>query len=169
MLHRTAQERGIPFGHLRLADPIYAAQFELYRIAGLPLRDCLQQDGALLGLLGRELRRINPVVLRDAAVAALARLEGGGVLQHGLVVCDDMRPQDVAFMRELKFRFVAVVAPNDTTVERCRRRGDLTLAMEMDSSGCDYSEVEADCVIVNRGLLEELEARVESAIWARIE
>lgn len=161
-----AGELDLVVHHLRLADPLYHAQGEIYRLSGRPLADTGLQDGRLLNLLGVEMRRINPNVLADHA---RTRLVGIGQLldsQPGrhAVICDDMRPPDASFMRELGFAFVEVGVPRDTAVQRRLLRGDMTLGAPDDPNELGLESLEFMARLDNGGSLDDLTVSVR-AFW----
>lgn len=161
-----AGELDLVVHHLRLADPLYQAQTGIYRLSGRPLADTGIQDGRLLNILGVEMRRINPNVLADHArtrLVALGQLLDSQPGRHA-VVCDDMRPTDASFMRELGFAFVEVGVPRDTTVQRRLLRGDMTLGAWDDPNELGRESLEFSARIDNSGSLEDLSASVR-AFW----
>ena len=163
---RLEDELEIRVHHLRLADPLYRAQSEIYRLSGRPLAETGVQDGRLLNILGIEMRRINPNVLADHA---RTRLVGIGQLleaQPGrhAVVCDDMRPPDASFMRALGFVFVEVKVPRDTAIRRRLFRGDMTLGASDDPNELGLESLEFAARIDNSGSLDDLTASVR-AFW----
>lgn len=163
---RLSSELGLVVHHLRLADPLYEAQSEIYRLSGRPLVDPDLQDGRLLNVLGIEMRRINPNVLADHA---RMRLVGFGLLLDSrrgrhVVICDDMRPPDAPFMRELGFSFVEVVVDADTAIQRRLLRGDVTLGASDDPNERGLDAIEMAARIDNIGSTDDLVAHVR-AFW----
>lgn len=163
---QAAADLGFTVRHIRLADPLYAAQDAIYRLAGRTLRDPSVQDGRLLNLLGIEMRRINPDVLADHARAELASLGRDITTRPGphAIVCDDMRPPDAPFLRELGFEFVRIQVDASATQDRRRRRGDLTLGSLDDPNELGVEELPATLAIDNTGDLDALTSAVQ-AFW----
>lgn len=164
-----AGELGLVVHHLRLADPLYQAQNRIYRLSGRPLADTGLQDGRLLNILGTEMRRINPNVLADHArtrLVGIGRLLDSQPGRHA-VVCDDMRPPDASFMRELGFDFVEVGVPGHAAVQRRLLRGDMTLGALDDPNELGLESLEFAARIDNSGSLEDLTASVR-AFWTSV-
>lgn len=155
---RLAPDFGLAIHHLRLAEPLYAAKDEIYRLAGRPLLDSGVQDGRLLNVLGVEMRRINPDVLADYARSRLACLGEALESTSGLhaVICDDMRPPDAPFMQDLGFEFVAVRTSAPIAVARRKRRGDVTLGSLNDPNEVGFEALEVSTTLNNDGTLESL-------------
>lgn len=163
-----AGDLGLDVHHLRLADPLYAAQKEVYKLSGRPLVDDELQDGRLLNMLGVEMRRINPEVLADHARAYMLRISGmleGGLGRH-VVLCDDMRPPDAAFMRDLGFEFVEVRTPPAFAARRRRLRGDVTLGSENDPNEVGIQAIEVIAHLDNDGDMDQLTTAV-AKFWTR--
>lgn len=155
--------------HLRLADPLYQAQDEVYRLSGRPLQDTAVQDGRLLNILGIEMRRINPNVLADHARTRLIKIGQAIDAQTGrhVVMCDDMRPTDAPFMRELGFSFVAVSVSPETAAKRRSLRGDVTLGDVNDPNELGLETLEFVAKLDNSGSFDDLAATVRE-FWAGV-
>lgn len=162
-------ERGFTIHHLRLADPLYWAQADVYRRAGRPLENLDMQDGKLLNMLGSEMRRINPDVLADHAREAVGRvlriIEVSSSQPH-VILCDDMRPGDAWFLEELGFRFVAIKVTDDLSRARRRLRGDLSLGALDDATEHGFENLSFMDSIDNGGSLTELE-RCTEEFWKK--
>lgn len=161
-VRRLSQELSEDFDltihHLRLADPLYSAMSQIYRLAGLPLVDDNVQDGHLLNILGVEMRRINENVLADHARARLRAIALQIEVKPGrhAVICDDMRPPDASFMCALGFRFAEVTSPVGVAVHRRRLRGDITLGSLDDANEVGVDRIDCSEQIDNSGTLDEL-------------
>lgn len=155
---QVASSLGFTLHHFRLADPLYEAQTEIYRIAGRPMIDVSLQDGRLLSVLGVEMRRINPTVLADHARARMLQISRAGAEASGnhIIVCDDMRPPDAEFMRDLGFSFVLVQTTAQESLARRKIRGDLTLGSTDDPNEQGLAGLQFDHVIENNGSVEQL-------------
>jgi hypothetical protein len=130
LLEEICRERAISFRRIRLAEPLYDCQAEIYRIAGRPLANRYVQDGELLNFLGLHLRKINGTVLIDRfreRVGERPSAQSGTLL---LTVCDDMRAPDAPSLETMGFRFVRVVADPARCRQRREQRGDMALGSE---------------------------------------
>jgi cytidine deaminase len=159
LLEELCSERRASFYRIRLADPIYQCQAEIYRIAGRPLSEFYVQDGELLNFLGAHLRRINPTVLiesfssrLDSIMTDLKQTSNG----HALIVCDDMRMSESAFMLKEGFSLVRVDAPHEVCRLRRASRGDMTLGSEHHSTEMGLDDVKPNAVIENNSTIESL-------------
>ncbi|WP_455834128.1 hypothetical protein [Pseudarthrobacter siccitolerans] len=155
----VARDLEFQLQHLRLADPLYAAQEAIYAIAGSPLSSPDTQDGELLNMLGTHLRRINPRVLEEHATARILELVAAPSRQSGkrsVLICDDMRPTDAPFMRRLGFKFVLIDIPEKMSVDRRETRGDLSLGSLSDPNESGVMGLESDFVIDNSGDVSQL-------------
>lgn len=165
-----AIERGFTLHHLRLADPLYWAQADVYRRAGRQLENPDMQDGRLLNVLGSEMRRINPEVLADHARETVGRLQRRIELspsQPHVILCDDMRPADAWFLEELGFRFVGVKVAAGVSSARRRLRGDLSLGALDDVTERGFDELPLMDSIDNDGSLADLKVCVEE-FWQKV-
>jgi hypothetical protein len=154
---------------LRLADPLYLAQADVYRRAGRPLDNPDIQDGRLLNVLGSEMRRINPDVLADharEAVGRMQRLIEGSLSQPHVILCDDMRPGDAWFLEDLGFRFVGIKVTADLSLARRRLRGDLSLGGLDDVTELGFDELSLMDSIDNDGSMADLQRCAEN-FWQR--
>jgi len=139
---------------------LYRCQAAIYEIAGRPLTDFYAQDGELLNFLGGHLRKINGNVLLDDFDHRLRKELGtleGARGTGALIVCDDMRPSEAAYLKSRGFGFVRLDAPPAICAERRQARGDMTLgaADHVTERGLDAAL--ADHVISNTGTLEALQ------------
>lgn len=156
----------IPCQRIKLAQPLYQVQTEIYRLAGRPLASMYEQDGALLTFLGAHFRKINPNSLIEAFATAVRSAEThvGPEAKH-LIVCDDARPIDLSALREMRFIHWRVSAPASVCRERRVQRGDLTLAdaTHVVESGHDDG-IEVDYELDNSSGLEDLRLKVNRAL-----
>jgi hypothetical protein len=151
---------GFALEHLRLAEPLYQAQAELYRLSGSQLGDESVQDGHLLNVLGVEMRRINPDVLKDHALRRLSRLDSLDEGSVRVVICDDMRIRDAGYMRDLGFRLVGVVVSEEVSESRRRARGDLTLGSLSDPNELGWQRASCETFIDNNSDLDAFRWRI---------
>ncbi|MQY28791.1 ATP-binding protein [Nocardia aurantia] len=172
LISAHCETSGVKCSRLALAEPLYKAQAELYKIARRPLADPEVQDGELLALLGRQLRRINPTVLTDDFSARLHDLITDISLEkydRYVVVCDDMRYPDWAALGRLEFVPVRIYATEDDCDIRRRLRGDINMVSSASwtEHGLDMipyvhtlnnTGTIADLAMAVTGLLEELSA-----------
>lgn len=155
VLERLCAERALRFHRLRLAEPLYACQQEIYRIAGRPLADRSVQDGVLLNFLGAHLRRINPTVLTDDFRRRLEALP-----DDGLVLCDDMRAVDAPSLRTLGFVFARIRAPSSLCLTRRAARGDLTVGAASHATEGGLETLDSDYVVDNDAAMSALRERL---------
>ena len=160
-------ERGRAVVVIKLAEPLYELQNLIYSYCGKPLHDRYRQDGALLNFLGAHLRSINPDVLanhftsRQRAAEDAASQAGDERL---VVVCDDMRPVDVPFMRARGFTIVRIDAPRDARERRLAGRGDTTRGSSSHSTEIGVEETEHDLLVTNDGSLAALRASLADMV-----
>jgi cytidine deaminase len=155
----VARDLGFQLQHLRLADPLYAAQEAIYGIVGAPLDTPDTQDGELLNMLGVHMRRINPRVLEEHATARIRELTAAPTRHPGngrVLICDDMRPIDAPFMKRLGFKFVFIDIPATVSVDRRESRGDISLGSLSDPNECGVAGIDHDFVIDNSGDVSDL-------------
>lgn len=152
---------GIGYHRLGLAEPLYRAQAQLYRLARRPLEDPHTQDGELLAILGRQLRRINPTVLTDDFADRLhsltATLSSDHRARH-LIVCDDMRFLDWAALEQLGFLPVQVYANERDCDTRRRARGDISVVDRTSWTEQGLEKIPTAHTISNTGSIEDLTA-----------
>ncbi|MFD5423812.1 hypothetical protein ACFWJT_38075 [Streptomyces sp. NPDC127069] len=119
---------GVEVVRLRLAEPLYEAQWAIYVMAGRPLADETQQDGQLLNMLGTQMRRINPDALTDPFTFRARQAEKES--PNAVLLCDNLRAPDVETVTGLGFRLVEITAPSDLRRSRRQERGDLSVGDE---------------------------------------
>lgn len=142
----------------KLADPLYEAQNQIYKICNVD-KDFYSQDGILLNFLGQHMRSINPNILKDYMYK---RLEES--LNVDLLFCDDIRPLDIGFMKSYGFLIIKIVADEDITYERRKLRGDLTMGNAKHKTERGLEDAEFDYVVENNGTLEEYKNKVVSLL-----
>ncbi|MDP9988318.1 hypothetical protein QMY03_08835 [Arthrobacter sp. KFRI-F3372] len=155
----VARDLDLQLQHLRLADPLYAAQEAIYAIAGAPLDTPDTQDGELLNMLGVHMRRINPRILEEHATIRIRELAAAPNRHPGnsrILICDDMRPTDASFMRRLGFKFVLIDVPPNVSVDRRENRGDISLGSLSDPNERGVAGIDHDFVIDNSGDVSRL-------------
>jgi dephospho-CoA kinase len=167
LLNAICDDQQIVFRRLRLAEPLYQCQDAIYRIAGRPLDDQDVQDGELLNFLGSHLRKINRSVLTDAFAKQLYALLNSldqSDQDRVLVVCDDMRATEAAFLRTEGFVLVRIDAPSKVRRRRLASRGDRTLGAEDHPTEAGVDAVRADATIHNDNTMAELRDQLKSII-----
>lgn len=161
---RTIQKRrpALSLNLIRLADPLYQAQHEIYKICKRE-KEFFSQDGVLLNFLGQHMRRINPNVIRESF---LSRLQPAP--QADLTICPDVRPIDLAFIKQAGFFVLQITADPLVAQERRKKRGDLSLGSSSDPMEPPaHLFPEADAHIANDATLEEYEQRIAELLKNR--
>lgn len=140
---------------VKLAEPLYRLQGEVYRVAGRPIEH-YAQDQLLLEALATHLRRISASALVDDFVRRLDAVRADVVLN------DDLRDPwtDWPALRQLGFRVVRVVASRETRAARLAGRGDVASLLDS-ASTAELDRIEPDELLENEGSLAELRAAVE--------
>lgn len=140
---------------IRLADPLYEVQNYIYRICG-KIKDAQSQDGILLNFLGKHMRQINPDVLKQHFFHILEQSE----FRADLVICSDVRPQDVPFVRQKGFHIVQIVADPELALERRKKRGDLSLGNPTHCTEKGGASDFYDTQVINNSSLQEFEEKI---------
>lgn len=176
ILRDYAQQEGYLFFHLRLAEPLYAAQAHIYNLAGKPLDDPYRQDGIVLSFLGAEMRRINPDLMKNSAITQLHSFaDRQPEEQPTLIVCDDARPADLSFLSTLGFSIVSVTASDELTRQRRHLRGDISILQGEDPNDTDtsfktdlkelaWNNSETPLIVRNTGTMQELRQQIRN-LW----
>jgi len=128
LIEEIGKINGIYIKRIKLADPLYKAQAQIYKIAGKKI-DFYSQDGELLNFLGYYLRKLNPSILLnefDKQIKDFEDMHQLSPIRDGIVLCDDMRSPDFQFMMDNKFLMVRVIAENSLCSKRREQRGDLS-------------------------------------------
>lgn len=164
-LDEAVRSAGAVGVRLKLAEPLYGLQSEVYEICGRPLPDPYRQDGKLLAMLGQHLRRINPTVLTDDFRRRLQhRVRGLPEDAQVIVICDDMRPVDAAAMHEMGFEMTHVLCTQQISSRRIIDRGDLAVEDGVQPLEAGIPLLSADHVIKNDGDIEDLIRNVEEFV-----
>jgi hypothetical protein len=142
-----ADDRGLRHARVKLAQPLYQLQAEVYRVAGVELR-AGAQDQLLMEHIAEALRRIRPESIVDSFFARLRDVDAD------IVINDDLRDPDVdaPALRREGFRIVRVVADPRIRESRLADRGDLTRS---DRSTAELDRIEPDVCLLNNGSLAE--------------
>jgi dephospho-CoA kinase len=143
------------FSHLKLsliqlAAPLYEAQNAIYQICGKEKGPDVQ-DGVLLNFLGQHMRLINPYVLKESFLRILEKS------QADLIICRDVRPLDVPFVREAGFFIVNIATDPSLCLERRKARGDLSLGASNHKTEVGLSAELYDTQIMNNSTLDNFE------------
>jgi cytidine deaminase len=155
-------QRGIASEVVKLADPLYRLQAEIYRTAGTEIGR--RQDQKLLETLASVMRGINR---RSIVEDFLRRYRG---ISAPVVLNDDLRDPDVDYpeLRRLGFRFVQIKALDSVRGERLAARGDVRIILHSRLDG-PLQRIEPDYCIDNSGIsLEALRAQVASFVDAHL-
>ncbi|MFF0491682.1 ATP-binding protein [Nocardia sp. NPDC004068] len=163
LIAQRCQVAKVEFHRLSLAEPLYHAQTEIYRLARRPLEDPHVQDAELLAVLGQQMRRINPSALiddfSDRLQVLLARVRSRS--GRHIILCDDMRYHDWKALEQLQFVPVKIFATPEDCADRRRMRGDISSV-----SGIPWSEQGLDGItpahtLANTGSLDDLAVAIE--------
>jgi dephospho-CoA kinase len=138
---------------LKLARPLYDAQESVYRLCGI-VKPYEVQDGELLNFLGAHMRKINPKVLENSLKARIKDIN------EGIIVCDDARPKDVGYLKELGFVIIEILATPRIAEERRKLRGDLTLGSSKHSNKIRQRSSECDFKVINESTLDDFRNEV---------
>lgn len=146
---------------IRLADPLYKAQEAIYKICK-KTKDFDSQDGELLNFLGLHMRKINPEIIKESFINTLQSCDPN----VDFTICSDVRARDVPFVREAGFIIIHIEADPDITLERRKKRGDISLGKtnHETESGIDPSLY--DYQIINNEGLEEFQLKIKKIISA---
>lgn len=163
-LQHLLSTQGTELHHIRLADPLYECQREIYRIAGRPLADQHVQDGELLNFLGTHLRKINPTVLLDRFAIELRRVDDElrrNGIGEALILCDDVRPADEPFVRSCGFTLVKVTAHEDLCCRRRQARRDLSLGSATHATEVGIDTITPDAELRNDSTIDQLDQALQ--------
>ena len=151
-----ARDKGLTYARVKLSEPLYHLQEQVYRTAGADLREDAQ-DQVLMEALADAMRRIRPESLADDFTRRLARTDAE------LVVNDDLRDPhvDAPALRAHGFRVLRVVCDEDLRQSRLDQRDDPTRA---DRSTRQIDLIEPDAVIDNGAGLDAYRAAVHELL-----
>jgi len=112
---------------LRIAEPLYAVQRTIYRLAGQPTISANFQDTRLLSFLGGHFREIKKDSLLEAFAMKVQthkrRLCSSGT-ELSVIICSDARTPDLVRMQQMGFVMIHIDAPHRAIVQRIKKRGD---------------------------------------------
>ncbi|MBX7066815.1 MAG: hypothetical protein K1X28_06255 [Parachlamydiales bacterium] len=143
------------YQQIRLAEPLYEVQSFVYKTCSKEIGENAQ-DGQLLNFLGKHMRSINPNVLLDRFAQSVREMEQ----KVDLILCTDLRPIDARFVKEMGFMVVNIVADPSLTVERRKKRGDLSLGGSNHETEKGIDPNMYDLQITNNGTLQDYEKSV---------
>jgi len=144
---------------IRLADPLYEAQNAIYKICNKE-KEYYTQDGELLNFLGQHMRKINPQVIQNSFERAIKKISP----HIHLIICCDVRPLDVPFVRNEGFFILNIIADPMIALERRRLRGDLSLGSVSHSTEEGLASRLYDYQIANNGSLQEFKQKIIKTI-----
>lgn len=163
MIIEKAAQLGCWIGCVKFAEPLYQAQAEIYRLAGKPLTEKTKQDGRLLNFLGGHFRVINKNSLTEyfsLIEASHKRQFESQAVSKGILLNDDMRATEAAFLKNQNFFLTHIVADETACHTRRRLRGDLTLGSDKDSTEAGIGAIVSDATIINNGSIADLDAKI---------
>lgn len=137
------QEHGYTTDWIKLAEPLYRLQGQIYATAGRPI-ERYAQDQHMLEWLARECRRINP----HALVEDFDRRLRASTAQ--VVMCDDLRDGkvDYPYLKENGFTFVHIRVGAEMARQRLQQRQDLSTVFASPASQ-DVDTMPYDVVVDN--------------------
>jgi len=137
---------------IRLAEPLYEVQRFIYKTCSKEILGDVQ-DGILLNFLGKHMRSINSNVLLDRFAQSVQELES----RVDMILCSDVRPVDVQFVKKMGFTVVYITADPQLTLERRKKRGDLSLGNSGHETEAGISADMYDFQISNNTTLKDYE------------
>jgi len=137
------EDQGLRVERVRLAEPLYAMQHEMYRRAGRSI-PFYAQDQVLLESIAGHLRRISPTALADDFERRLEASDADVALN------DDLRDVrvDMYRLRRLGFVLVRIDCDDARRAARLRARGDESVVADS-STTRDIHLIDADVVVDN--------------------
>jgi dephospho-CoA kinase len=127
LLARQLRRRKYRVVILRIAEPLYAVQRTIYRLAGRPTKSAKFQDTRLLSFLGGHFRKIKKDSLLEAFALKVKeqkrRLCSSGT-QLSAIICSDARRPDLERLQQMGFVMIHIDAPHRAIVERIEKRDD---------------------------------------------
>jgi dephospho-CoA kinase len=158
LLRQTLEHRGATVEIIRLAEPLYRLQQQVYQAAATPIAP-YDQDQKLLEALASHMRRIEPASLVNDFVTRLAATRATVVLN------DDLRDPwvDYPTLREAGFKVIRVVACEQARLQRLAARADRSAVLRSDTTR-ELEMIPTDQTIVNDGSLAELALAVEKVV-----
>lgn len=146
---------------IRLANPLYEVQNFIYKICSKEIEKDAQ-DGVLLNFLGKHMRSINPNVLLQPFAQAVKEIEAEKSVD--LILCSDVRPIDVQFVKQLGFTIVHIVTDPAIAYERRKLRGDLSLSDNCHVTEGGISAHMYDVQISNNGSMEDYKKTINQTL-----
>lgn len=161
LIRAYAEGQGRSVAVLKLAQPLYELQQEVYRRAGKTI-GLYDQDQVLLEALATHLRRISPTSFVDDFARRLA------CCRADVVITDDLRDPsiDYPFLQRHAFTFLRIHSPEPLRLTRLSARADHT-AVVHSSSSAQIDQIVPDFQIENDGDVDALRQKV-SALMARL-
>ena len=102
------------------------------------------------------MRSINEKVIEEHFISQFNK-----ILNHAeIVICSDVRPRDFSFMKHHNFLFIHIEAEESLSLERRKKRGDISLANSKHWTEKQDSEFIPDYKITNNGSLEDYKLNV---------
>lgn len=86
--------------NIKIAKPLYELQKHFYQFIDRDIKD--KQDGELLQFLGQKIRKENPRFLLERFFGEVNNS------QNPIIINDDCRPLDYAFLKEMGFIFIKI-------------------------------------------------------------
>lgn len=157
LLVDALEDAGCEVVSIKLAEPLYEMQSLIYALCGRPLPRRYVQDGALLAFLGSHVRKIDAEALTRTFRLRLDQLRAPPLTRQ-LVLCDDVRAPDAAFLKDLGFVLVQVHAPEEVRRRRLSTRGNLSEVPERHPTESGLDAVPTDATVENSGSVDELQA-----------
>jgi len=125
LIGRMCRQRGVTFEVVKIAEPLYRMQRDIYVRLGRQVTPH-QQDQLLLRALADQIRRIEPSFLTDDFLWRVDQSTATAIIN------DDLK--DVSFdyprLAQAGFRFVRITCEEETRARRLSGRADLTRAPE---------------------------------------
>ena len=156
LISEFARDHGMSHAVVKLAEPLYHLQEQVYTRSGVALSPGAQ-DQVLMEALADAMRRIRPTSIVDDF---LRRLDG---VSADVVVNDDLRDptHDAPGLRRQGFRILRVTCDEALRSRRLAARADPSLA---DRSTRQIDQIRPDAVVDNGGTVPEYRAGVRAAL-----
>jgi hypothetical protein len=125
LIGRMCRQRGMTFEVVKIAEPLYRMQCDIYARLGRQVSPH-QQDQLLLRALADQIRRIEPSFLVDDFLRRVGQSTAKAIIN------DDLKDVDFDYPKLMRagFRFVSITCAEETRAHRLSWRADLTQAPE---------------------------------------